>query len=94
LNAYYSDEEIQRQLGHLQRARGVTDEERKTVMSRLESRLADQGELRWVQCPVWRHRLYESSKAYGVELSTINKMMRYVLEGEQPSVMTDASTQG
>ena len=82
--AYYSEEEIQRQLERLRRARGVTDAERELVMARLESRVADEGEFRWVQCPVWRQRLYESSKAYGVDLSILNRIMRYVLEGEQP----------
>lgn len=89
---YYSDEEIKQQLSYMQRARGVTEYERIAILAKLESRIADEGPFSWVKCPVWRHRLYLSAAKFAVDADQLNRIMRYVLEGEHPAMQVEVQS--
>ena len=91
LQAQYSDEDIRRQLGRMGRARRVTEEERRIVTEELDSRIADRGAFRWVECPVWRHRLYQSVSHFGIDADELSTIMKYVLEGEIPPSMKNTA---
>lgn len=66
----------------MERARNISKYERKAILERLNSGERDKGIFGWVKCPVWRHRLYNVLKLESIDPSTLNRIMRYVLEGE------------
>jgi len=78
----YSAEEVELQLRHMERARNVSEHERRAVLERLSSGEKDDGIFAWVKCPVWRYRLYNVLNLGLIDASTLSRIMKYVLEGE------------
>ena len=75
-------QEIEQQKRYMLNARGLTASEKDVVLEKLSNANIDTGIFGWVKCPVWRLRMYKIAERNIVETATLNKVMRYILEGE------------
>lgn len=79
----YSPDEIEQQKRYLSHAKGIGELEKKFVLKKLNEGDVDSGTFRWVKCPVWRYRMYQVVERKMVSAETLNRIMRYILEGER-----------